>query len=622
LDGAERQAAQLAASVSRYDGYYRAWLETGVAPLISYLEAAGPVIPPYPESTRKPGGVLGQQDIIVRAVERLPDGAFLYRSRQWSAGGGDREAESADLTAERMAQTLQTINHAAGWHTPSPEEAEREREIRIRYSAPLRYQNKTASPAEESIFGVFTLTASIPWFEERVKAFRALDDCAVFLLAPNGKWTLPESLARLPESAWPDGEPDLNEATATLKATMRQRATGSMFLRLGERDFWAVFTPLSIPGFELGVLMPKNKLFGPLDTLTVSLCLAGLLLLGLALFSVRGAALVMLRPLEHLREVADRLSQGNIHTPPPPIALTSFLYPDERGRLLRASKRLRGALAEQIRDLTLMILTRERLTSELKLARTIQEGLLPTTLPATATFAASGRLYPARDVCGDMYDCFFVSSDRAPERVCCLMGTVAARGIPAALLMGRVMPLLREAVLSGLSPAAALENANALLTGYAPPGEDESLFVTMFIGIFDIRDGSMLWASAGHRPPFSSGGETLPWSGDIPLGLAPGAKYLEQRHVFAPGSSLLFCNERLPAVRNAEGRMFGEAGILATLAERGHDPETLLEALREKLLAHCGGALDEDTAILAARWTGEPMPREPMSGETMSGETA
>jgi sigma-B regulation protein RsbU (phosphoserine phosphatase) len=378
-----------------------------------------------------------------------------------------------------------------------------------------------------------------------------------------------------------------------------------MFLRLGGQDVWAVFTPLSIPGFKLGVLMPKNRLFGPLDTLTVNLSLAGLLLLGLALFSVHRTALVMLRPLEHLREVADRLSQGDIRTPPPPKTPTSFFYPDERGRLLQASERLRGALSEQVRDLTLQVLTRERLTSELKLARAIQEGLLPTALPAAATFSASGRLYPARDVCGDMYDCFFVSPDHDPESICCLMGTVAARGIPAALLMGRVMPLLHEAVLSGLSPAAALENANTLLTGYSSAGEDESLFVTMFIGIFDTRDGSMLWASAGQRPPFSSSGETFPWSGDIPLGVVPGARYLQQRHVFTPGSALLFCNERLLALRSPDGRMFGEAAILAMLAEHGNDPDALLEKLREKLLEHCGGEMDEDAAILAVRWTGE-----------------
>lgn len=595
LEGVRRQATQLADSIGHYDMYYRSWFAASAAPLVRIFETAGPDLPPAgsPEDGelgRRASQMLGQREIIVRTV----DVRGVYRVRHWGPASGDAGEAKAAL-AEDPAQTrtflettLAAIGNVPGWHTPTEEEAGQEREVRVRYSAPLRYGGNGG------IFGVLTLTVAMSWFEDRVKAFRGLEGCAVFLLPPDGRWTLPEAMARAGfASSLADGG---KTALEKLRAAMLARESGVLSLSLGHERFIAVSMPLSMPGFMLGVLIPRAKLLGPLDTIATVLCLAGGLLFCLALASLYRTNLRMLRPLVPLRVLAEHLAKGDAGAAGAFRPAGAGSYPDEPARLARAAERLRHSLAERVRDLALLAITRERLQGELRLARTIQEGLLPAALPVAEDVAFSARLEPARDVCGDMYDCFFAS----PGTLCCLMGNAAARGVPAALLMGRVMPLLRELLHTGLPPSRALENANRVISGYLPAqGKDESLFVSVFAGILDRRNGQLTWASAGQRPPFTTWGEILPWSEDMPLGLQPDAIYQERKTIIPPGGLLFFCNERLLAAPDVSGTMFGEERVTALLREPADDPAGMVRAVRAAVLAHCGGKAHEDLAMLA-----------------------
>lgn len=595
LAGVQRQATQLADSISHYDMYYRSWFATSAAPLVRIFEAAGPDLPPAgspadEELGRRASQMLGQREIIVRTV----DERGVYRVRRWAPASGDAGETAAPLfenpeqTRTRLKTTLAAIGNTPGWHAPTDEETGQEREARMRYSAPLRHGGK------DGVFGVLTLTVAMSWFEDRVKAFRGLEGCAVFLLAPDGRWNLPEAMDRAgfaPQLT--DGE---KNALERMRAAMLARESGVLSFSLGHKRFIAVSMPLSIPGFMLGVLIPRARLLEPLDTLAAVLCLAGGLAFCLALFSLYRANLRMLRPLVPLGVLAEHLAKGNAGAPGTLRPAGAGSYPDEPARLTRAAERLRHALAERVRDLTLLAVTRERLQGELRLARTIQEGLLPEALPTADDVAFSAWLEPARDVCGDMYDCFFTS----PDTLCCLMGNAAARGVPAALLMGRVMPLLRELLHTGLPPSRALENANRVISGYPPvQGKDESLFVSVFAGILDRRSGQLTWASAGQRPPFTTWDEILPWSKDMPLGLQPDAGYQERETVVPPGGLLFFCNERLLAAPDASGTMFGEERVTALLREPAGDPAATVRAVRAAVLAHCGGRAHEDLAMLA-----------------------
>ena len=557
--------------------------------------------------------MLGQQEIVVRTKDQ--SGAYHMRrySRFQDTGGAERGKEQpargageeeGEQNGETMRSILAAVNNAPGWHAPRVARSGQAANMRMQYSVPLRYGNTG------EIFGVLTLTMSMPWFEDRIKAIRELEGSTLFLLGPQGVWTLPSSLIR----AGADisvAETDL----ALLKARMEKLNIGSMFLNVGQDRYIAVFAPLSMDNFMLGVLIPRDLLLGALDGLTRTLACVGLVVLGLSLYFMQRTTRAMLRPLRLLGETAARLAREDFSAPPLPSGKAFFSRGDEPSRLMHAAEHLRHTLRESVRDLTLHTLIRERLTGELALARTIQDGLRSRELPAGAAFLVSARLERAREVCGEMYDCFFIT----PLSLCCIMGSVAARGVPAALLMGRVMPLLHENLLAGISPGIALENCARIIARYGPDGSDaQSQLVTVFAGIVNIANGHMVWASAGQRPPFrvrspqnepeglANAVSQLPWTKDLPLGVATGGRYTEWAIPLSPGDLLFFCNERLLATPGPDGSPLGEAALTSLLAEHAREPETLVDAVSRKVFAHSGGGLREDLAMLALRWNGGP----------------
>lgn len=140
-------------------------------------------------------------------------------------------------------------------------------------------------------------------------------------------------------------------------------------------------------------------------------------------------------------------------------------------------------------------LREQRLLQELAMARDIQEGFLPTDLDGfpNADFAIYGRVCPARQVAGDLYD-FFPAHD---GRLAFVIGDVSGKGMPAALFMVAVRTLFRHVAKETPSPARTLEKLNAELAADNP----SSMFVTVLAGFFEPKTGQVVLASGGHPPP-------------------------------------------------------------------------------------------------------------------------
>jgi serine phosphatase RsbU (regulator of sigma subunit) len=144
-------------------------------------------------------------------------------------------------------------------------------------------------------------------------------------------------------------------------------------------------------------------------------------------------------------------------------------------------------------------LREQRLQQELMLARDIQQGFLPTdfTPAGTGGFELFARVYPARQVSGDLYD-FFVLAD---GRLAFFLGDVSGKGMPAALFMIAVRTLGRHLAAAGGSPAEALRKLNDSLAADNP----QAMFVTLVHGIFEPATGALVMASGGHPTPLLRG---------------------------------------------------------------------------------------------------------------------
>src|ERR671916_3035061 len=165
---------------------------------------------------------------------------------------------------------------------------------------------------------------------------------------------------------------------------------------------------------------------------------------------------------------------------------------------------------------------RERIEQELQVARQIQQELLPETIPKVEDWQIATYYGPAREVGGDFYDFFELSSGRLGL----VVGDATGHGMPAALVMATTRGMLRAVVQSLESPGEVLARVNDALAADIPP----STFVTCFYGVLDPENGRFRYANAGHNLPcrrHDGQADELRARG-MPLGLMPGMSYEER----------------------------------------------------------------------------------------------
>jgi sigma-B regulation protein RsbU (phosphoserine phosphatase) len=190
-----------------------------------------------------------------------------------------------------------------------------------------------------------------------------------------------------------------------------------------------------------------------------------------------------------------------------PIDDLSAKFRDEVGRLAESFVFMRAELRKNVKELMETTATKERIESELQIAHDIQMGILPKEFPPFPDrheFEIYATLEPAKEVGGDLYDFFFVDDDH----LCFAVGDVSGKGVPAALFMAVSKTLVKMEASKGLPAAEVLSRVNRQLAQDNP----SLMFVTLFLGILNVRTGEVEYSSGGHDPPYvlSASGEIQP----------------------------------------------------------------------------------------------------------------
>lgn len=248
-----------------------------------------------------------------------------------------------------------------------------------------------------------------------------------------------------------------------------------------------------------------------------------------------------------------------------------------------------------------------RTAGEVAAARRIQLGMVP---DAHAAFAAepridiAARMEPAREVGGDLYDCFMLDDDR----LFFLVGDVSGKGIPASLFMATSKTLCKSIALrGGMDVGELMRQANREIAR----DNSELLFVTVFAGILDLRSGALTYANAGHERPFvvapGRAAVCLDHEGGPPLGIADGIDYPAARHRLAPDEYLCVLTDGVTEATDAAGKFFGKERVLEVLTTvRADDTAaTMLDALIGRVDSFAAGTeRSDDVTALVLRWRG------------------
>lgn len=252
-------------------------------------------------------------------------------------------------------------------------------------------------------------------------------------------------------------------------------------------------------------------------------------------------------------------------------------------------------------------LDRARLEQQMRVARVIQQTLLPKSMPNLAGWRVTGHYQPAQAVGGDFYD--YVRLDDG--RLGLLIGDVTDKGVPAALVMATTRSLLRSTARGSGSPGQVLQQVNELLVREIPP----KMFVTCLYAILDPKTGRLRFANAGHNLPYRTRNGARNGSGQavelratgMPLGLMSGMVYEEVETTIEPGECLVFYSDGLVEAHNSHREMFGNARLQAILGQGAAQCPTLIQRLLSELESFTGrGWQQEDDVTLLTLHRGTP----------------
>jgi sigma-B regulation protein RsbU (phosphoserine phosphatase) len=250
---------------------------------------------------------------------------------------------------------------------------------------------------------------------------------------------------------------------------------------------------------------------------------------------------------------------------------------------------------------------KERMQEELNVGRDIQLSMLPRTFPAfpeRSEFKLHASMEAAREVGGDFYDFFFVDEDH----LCLCVGDVSGKGVPASLFMAISKVLIRLGAGAELSTASILTRVNDELAA----NNDAMMFVTVFLGVLDVRSGELTYTNAGHNPPYikrcDGDVERLPARHGPMLGPKAGVTFKEGQVHLAAGELLFLFSDGITEARDNDGGFYGEARLESLLENLdASDPETLAQRVRSDIDTFAMGAEQaDDITMLALAFQGIP----------------
>ncbi len=459
------------------------------------------------------------------------------------------------------------------------------------------------SHGRRDLRGVVTADVSLTDLVAQINAISIYRTGYAFLISRNGAFLAhPDKTRIMRESIFSLAEAYDRPDFRKIGRQMIRGASGTAAvtsLHTGRRSL-LVYAPVKTAGWSVGVVIAEDELFADLKSLNRNVLAIGATGFALLLLVVVWISRSITRPIHRLVGATEQIARGNLE-----VALPEVRTRDEVQVLTRSVDAMRQALKDYIEDIARTTRAKERIESELKIARAIQMNFLPGKFPPfpdQSAFDLHAALTPAREVGGDLYD-FFMLDER---HLFFSVGDVSDKGVPAALFMAVTKTLIKGIAEHGVTPADVLARVNVELCG----NNEAAMFVTVACGILDVVTGDVQYTNAGHNPPVllrtGQAPELLPMPPGLVLGAMDEAVYTNRDIRLNPGDRLLIYTDGVTEAMDIRQRLFSERRLLKEAARLAHStPREMVAQIMAAVAKHAAGAVQsDDITVLALLYKG------------------
>jgi sigma-B regulation protein RsbU (phosphoserine phosphatase) len=382
-----------------------------------------------------------------------------------------------------------------------------------------------------------------------------------------------------------------------------------------------LWAPVKLTGWQLAYVVPEDDILAPalalydeiigitevtverVDGLIFKIfgVSAGLLLLIIFLttWAARLVAGRIAMPITIFTEHVKKISNGNLDYH------SEIRTGDEIEELSLTFERMTVELKNYIKDLNRVTAEKERIGAELNVATKIQASMLPNIFPpfpSRKEFDIYASMLPAKEVGGDFYDFFLIDENT----LAVLIADVSGKGVPAALFMVIAKTLIKNNAQNGSSPKEVFEKVNNLLC----INNEESMFVTVFMGYLDIPTGKFTCVNAGHNPPLIKRGDEFNWlkiKRGLVLGGMENISYIEEEMTLKPGDMVYFYTDGVTEAINSEEEFFSDDRLFeAVVACKDQGVREFAVSIKQEVDAFVQDAEQaDDITMLVMRYMGD-----------------
>ncbi len=436
--------------------------------------------------------------------------------------------------------------------------------------------------------GTISVDLSLDWLSNTISAVKPYPNSYSIMIGQSGTYFVhPDTTKLFYQSIYTETLLKPDTAITNLGHAMQNGEEGMRQMVVDGKDCYVFYKPLGTTGWSVAIVCTESDIFGGYFQLLK--IVIGIIILGLIIMLFVFSRIIkrVLNPLKQLAHGAETIASGHFDATLPPTQRK-----DEIGQLSQSFSNMQHSLTNYIEELKETTASKALIEGELQTASNIQQSMLPKIFPAYPDrddIDIYGRLRPAKEVGGDLFD-FFIRD----EKLFFCIGDVSGKGVPASLVMAVTRSLFRTVSTHENRPAKIVYAINESMA----KDNDSNMFVTFFMGVLDLPTGRLRYCNSGHNAPLIIKPESanfLDIIPNMPLGILPDFNFEEQECVIPYGASIFLYTDGVNEAENKEHEQLGDDRVLS-VAQKMYDLSShqQINIMTDSVVKHADGAEQSD----------------------------